>query len=89
MRDEFLSYLKNAAKGATTLIRSIDDSDLEWLPPYGGRSLLEIITHLGTLLDTDVRLGKGELSSVDAVSDFEKNSVLKPLRKQQLTLKID
>lgn len=74
MKVEFLSYLKNAVKGATTLIRSIDDNDLTWIPPYGGRSLLEIIVHLGTLLDTDVRLGKCELESVTAVQDFEQNA---------------
>ncbi len=74
MKIEFLSYLKNVVKGATTLIRSIDDSDLKWIPPYGGRSLLEIIVHLGTLLDTDVRLGKGELESIQAVKDFEINA---------------
>ena len=77
MKNEFLQYLKKAVKGATTLIRSIDDTDLDWTPTYGGRSVLEIITHLGTLLDTDIRIGKGELMSFDAVKGFELNANIK------------
>ncbi|MFV2014379.1 MAG: hypothetical protein ACC656_03035, partial [Candidatus Heimdallarchaeota archaeon] len=60
MKEELILYLQNVSHGALNLVKSVQKEDLNWKPDYGGRTVLELITHLSNLLEADIKMGAGE-----------------------------